>query len=442
MERTLIIDLEKKVGEKTEISGFVRNIRDHGKVIFIDLSDRSAEIQCVIPSSADKFEEVKTLTKESVVSLVGIIKERPDNSKKEVEMGHFEYLIEDLSIHSIAEELPFELDSEINLDTQLNYRPFTLRRKKDVALFKLQNCLINSYRKTLNEKEFTEFVPPVIVGDDAEGGAEVFSVEYFKSKANLATSPQLYKQILVGVFERAFSIAKVFRAETHSTSRHLNEYISMDFEMGFIDDYVEVMDTLEDCMRDMVKTISGEEKIMSNFEIELPKLPTDKFPKMKLSVAHEILEKEFNIIEDDKSDLSPEQERKICEYAAKEFNSDFIFITHYPVSKRPMYAYRDEKDNGLTLSFDLLFRGVEIASGGQRINNYDELVKSIKEKIPNVDMKNFEYYLQAFKYGMPKHGGIGMGLERLTAKFAGVKNVKEASMFPRDMNRIDKLLYE
>ena len=279
------------------------------------------------------------------------------------------------------------------------------------------------------------------MGDDAEGGGNVFKVEYFKDRnAYLATSPQLYKQIMVGALERVFSTGNVFRAEKHSTTRHLNEYTSLDAEFGFITDHHDVMKVLTEVVHHIVSELA--KKCSDEFKVvggTVPLMP-DVFPYMKLREAQALIKKETGEDCTNELDLDPAHERWLCEYSAKNLGSDFIFITHYPVEKRPFYTHEDENDKGFTKSFDLLFRGVEITTGGQRVHDHDTLVRKIEHK--GLNPLNFSFYLQSFKYGMPPHGGWGMGLERLTQKILGLANVKEATLFPREINRIDTLLSE
>ena len=266
----------------------------------------------------------------------------------------------------------------------------------------------------------------------------VFKMDYFGSTATLATSPQFYKQIMVGVYERVFTIGNVYRAEKHSTSRHLNEYTSMDFELGFIDSFRDVAFFVEKFVKGAIDDLKDskvfEEYKKTHPDADLPQIP-EKIPSYTLKEVQEILEKETGNNYVGGKDLSPEEERGICEYTKRELNSDAVFVTHYPIEARPMYTYRDEDDPSLTESFDLLIRGREIVTGGRRINNYDDLKNRIEEKGLSAD--TFSFYLQAFKYGMPPHGGCGIGLERITAAFLGIKNVKNATLFPRDINRID-----
>ena len=439
--RTLIGELGEHVGKTVSIAGWVDVRRDQGKLVFFDFRDRTGYVQgVVLPGDADLMETAKEVRSEYVVRIEGIVNERPEkNVQADKQNGNIELEIKGIEVLSAAEPLPFEKDADLNIDTLLDYRPYTIRREREEAIFKVQHEIISAFREFLTSKDFVEFQAPKLVGDDAEGGAGVFKVEYFKDKsAYLATSPQLYKQMMVGAFERVFTTGPQFRAEKHSTTRHLNEISMLDFEMGFINDYTEVMDMVSDSLRHITNRLAERsQKEFTAANATLPLTP-DSFPVMKLREAQELIKKETGIDKTDEPDLEPEDERWLCEYATRELKSDFIFITHYPVSKRPFYTMEDPEDLGFTKSFDLLFRGVEILSGSQRVHNYDELVEKIRSK--GLDPEKFAFYLMAFKYGLPPHGGIGMGLERLTQKFLGVDNVKEATLFPRDMNRIDTLL--
>ena len=444
MERTLIKDLPAHVGEEVCINAIVSVARQQGKMAFFDFRDRSGLIQGVVFGKPEVLEVAKELTQEYAVAVTGIVNKRPEKMiNTDVPNGDIELEITGISILNSAEPLPFDLESDFSIDVLLDNRPLTLRRERERAIFKIQSEITTAYSAFLRQEGFTEFQAPKLVGGDAEGGAEVFKVDYFYGKnAYLATSPQLYKQIMVGVFERVFTFATAFRAEKSATTRHLSEYTSLDIEMGFIKDHTDVMRVETALMRylkeHLATNCSSELKVL-NMKLPLTGDPTESiFPYMKLREAQALIKEKTGVDKTNEPDLEPEDERWLCEYAASELNSDFIFITHYPVSKRPFYTYEDEDDAGFTKSFDLLFRGVEITTGGQRIHNTDELITRMKTKGLNPD--NFSYYLQIFKSGIPPHGGWGMGLERLTAKFCGVKNVKEATLFPRDINRIDTLL--
>ncbi len=440
MERTLIGELGKHTGETISISGWVDVRRDQGKLVFFDFRDRTGIVQGVVLPKSEALEAAKGIRNEYVVRVEGVVNKRPEkNIQTDKVNGDIELEIKAIEVLAQAETLPFDSAADLNLDTLLDYRPLTVRRKRERALFRIQHELISAFRTYLNEQGFTEFQAPKIVGPDAEGGAGVFKLEYFKDKsAYLATSPQLYKQLMVGAFERVYATGPQFRAEKHSTTRHLNEISMLDFEMGFIKDYTDVMDMVAGFLRYATKRV-GERHAeeLKEFGTPLPLAP-DAFPTMKLREAQEIIFAETGKDKREEPDLEPEDERWLSEYAHKKFGSDFLFVTHYPVSKRPFYTMEDPEDPGFTKSFDLLFRGVEILSGSQRVHEYHTLVEKIKSKGLNPD--NFAFYLMAFKYGLPPHGGIGLGLERLTQKFAGIENVKEATLFPRDMNRIDVLL--
>jgi nondiscriminating aspartyl-tRNA synthetase len=439
MERTYIGDLSQKVGETVLIKGSVSVRRDQGKMVFFDFRDMSGSVQGVVLPKSDALETAKEIRSEYVVSVTGLVNKRPEkNINAEAQNGDIELEITGLDIISVA-EVPFELGTELNLDTYLDHLPYTLRSARSRAIFKVQAEIIKAYRAFLNGERFTEFQAPKLIGDDAEGSGEVFEVKYlYDKKAHLATSPQLYKQIMVGVFERVFTTGNVFRAEKHSTSRHLNEYTSIDIEMGFIADHTDIMAMETRLLRAIAEHLQHTCK--TEFALLQSTIPTvpEKIPSLKLREAQELIFKETGKDKRSEPDLEPEDERWLCEWSKEKYNSDFIFITHYPVSKRPFYTYEDEADPGYTKSFDLLFRGIEITTGGQRRHTYDNLVAGAKMKGLNPD--NFSFYLQAFKAGLPPHGGWGMGLERLTAKFLGLSNVKEATLFPRDINRIDSLL--
>ncbi len=441
MERTLIEDLQKHIGEEVRIDAIVDVARQQGKMAFFDFRDRSGKVQGVVFAKPEVLEVAKKLSPECAVSITGIVNKRPEKMvNANVQNGDIELEITHIKILNVAEGLPFDIDADLTIETNLNNRPLTLRRKRERAIFKIQAEIVRAYGDFMRKEGFTEFQSPKLVGGDAEGGAEVFKVEYFKDRnAYLATSPQLYKEILVGVFERVFTFATAFRAEKSATSRHLSEYTSLDMEMGFINDHTDIMNIESKLMKHLVSHLSTYAKEeLQTLKMELPLIPEEGIPSMKLREAQELISKETGVDKTNEPDLEPEDERWLCDYAKENLSSDFIFITHYPVSKRPFYTYEDENDPGFTKSFDLLFRGVEITTGGQRIHNLETLKDKMKGKGLNPD--DFSFYLQAFKYGIPPHGGWGMGLERLTAKFCGVKNVKEATLFPRDINRIDTLL--
>lgn len=440
IERISIANLSGKVGEEVTIAGSINVRRDHGKLIFIDLRDRASVVQMVVlPNHEEAHKLASTVRPEWIVQVKGKVNARPERMvKADQENGAIELEVLEISVLGSAKELPFELGTELNIDTYLNHLPLTLRDPKKRAIFKVQSEIIRAYREFFTNESFTEIQAPKLIGDDAEGGANSFDVPYFGHTAHLAQSPQFYKQIMVGVFEKVFTTGNVYRAEKHATSRHLNEYTSLDAEMGFITDHTDIMKletrALRHIVAELAKTCAKEFVLLG---ATIPEVP-ETIPAFKLREAQEIIKKEFGEDCSKEPDLEPQHERWLHEYVKKAHNSDFVFITHFPMAKRPMYTFEDPKDPGYANGFDLLFRGIEITTGGQRVHDYDTLVEQMKKK--GLNPEQFSYYLQAFKYGMPPHGGFGMGLERLTAKFLGLDNVKEAALFPRDINRIDNLL--
>jgi nondiscriminating aspartyl-tRNA synthetase len=434
MERTLNKQLPEVVGNTVRIEGWVEVRRDHGKLIFLDIRDRSGIVQTVVTPKAElALEAAKELRSQWVVAIEGEVKARPENMRSEGPLGGVELSAQRIEVLSPAQELPFEVGAEVNLDTHLDHFPLTLRSTRSRDIFMMQASILDSYRRSLRMQDFTEFEAPVLVGGDAEGGAAAFKVEYFYEQvAYLATSPQFYKQIMVGPFERAFTVAKIFRAEKSATTRHLSEATCIDFEMGFVENERDPMRVLEKAIRDVVQHVSEQHPDMfARFGTTAPLIP-EEIPMLTLQETLQMLSKE------EAPDLEPEDERGICAWAKEHKGSDFVFITRFPTKKRAFYTYEDPSEAPYSRGFDLLFRGLEINSGAQRIHDYDTLVERMKER--GLDPQKFSFYLQAFKYGMPPHGGSSTGLERFTARMLELPNVKEATAFPRDLNRIDARL--
>ncbi len=435
MKRTPIIETTKYIGEKVKVCGWVNSRRDHGEIVFLDLRDKSGILQVVCSSNLAK--EIK---EEYVLEIKGQIKERPKKMiNPELKTGTVELEAEKIKILAPSAPLPFDLKNlNVTLPVLLDYRPLTLRDKKIRAIFKIQEQIIWSFREILKELGFTEFQAPKIVPTATEGGAEVFRIDYYNYNAYLAQSPQFYKQILVGVFEKVFTVTQAYRAEPSVTTRHLSEYISLDVEMGFIDSWQDLIDTCEVIIRRIFSDLERNcQKELDMFGATLPKL-SEKIPRLKMRKAQEIIFQRTGRDNRKEMDLEPEDEKEICQFTKDKYNSDLIFITHYPTKKRPFYTFADPEDPEYTLSFDLLCRGLEIVTGGQRINDYKQLSKNI-EKWGN-KIKDFEFYLQAFKFGMPPEGGFALGGERIVKQILGLESVKEASLFPRDMERIDQRL--
>ena len=437
MQRVLISETPNLIGQKVKLAGWVNVRRDHGKIIFIDLRDRSGIIQMVvIPDKAEAYKISKDVRSEYVISVEGLVKERPGGqSKEDNPLGKVEIEVENIKIISrVEEELPFDItqkDLDLPIATLLDNRNLALRNAKINGIFKIYSEIIRSYADIMRHGGFLEIKTPKIVSAATEGGANFFKIKYFKRDAYLAQSPQFYKQAGVGAFERVFEVGPVFRAEPHFTTRHVNEYISLDAEIGFIESFSDIMDQLSFVMKEIIKNVrekcAGELKEYEA-EIDVP----EKFPKIKLTEALEILKKEYGK-EMAGIDIDPEGERLIGEWAKKNYASDFIFLTHYPSSARPFYTM-PSSDPQYTESFDLIFRGVEIATGGQRIHDYNHLVANIKKH--GLDPEDFKAYLDIFKLGMPPHGGWGLGSERIAQKILGLKSIKEAILFPRDVKRL------
>jgi len=438
MNRTLINKTPELVGQTVRLSGWVNVRRDHGKLIFIDLRDRTGIIQMVvIPDKAEAYATSKEVRSEFVVNVSGLVKARPGGQNKEADpLGQVEIEVEKMEIVSRVDgELSFDPSKknlDVNLPTLLDNRNLALRNKKVNGIFRVYSQILESYAAAMRQSGFLEIKTPKIVSAATEGGANFFKIKYFKRDAYLAQSPQFYKQAGVGAFERVFEIGSVFRAEQHFTSRHVNEYIGLDAEMGFIENFSDIMEQLQQTMRRIIKDVEVNcADILKEYEIEEIAAP-EQFPRIKLTEALDILKKEYKK-ETEGIDIDPEGERLISEWAKKTYNSDFIFLTHYPTSARPFYTM-PSADPQYTESFDLVFRGVEIATGGQRIHNYDQLVASIKRH--KLNPEDFISYLDIFKIGMPPHGGWGLGSERIVQKILGIDSIKEAILFPRDVKRL------
>jgi len=441
MERILIADLAQKIGETVLINGWVSVRRDQGKLAFFDFRDRSGMVQGVVFGKPEVLEVAKNTRVESSVAITGVVNKRPDKMiNDKVDNGDIELEITAIEVLNQSAELPFDLDSDLKLETTLDYRPLTAKTQRARDIFAVSATIVQAYRYALIERGFTEFQAPALVGSDAEGGAEVFKVEYFKDRtANLATSPQLYKEIMTGALERVFTIAKIFRAEKSATTRHLSEVTQMDFELSFIKDHHDVMDVLEAVTREAAQAVADKHAVaLERFGAAPALLPDGSYPRITLLEAQEILKSEYGIDAVGEPDLEPEHERKICEWAKQEKGSDFVFVAEFPTKKRAFYTYPDPANPERSRSFDLLFRGLEINSGAQRYHDYEEMKAEIVAR--GMDPANFDFYLMMHKYGVPPHGGCSTGLERFTARMLDLPNIKEAVPFPRDINRIDVLL--
>ena len=433
MDRTLICETPKRVGEKVKIQGFVHVIRAHGKIAFADITDRSGILQVV------GRDDLVALKSQYAVEIEGMINARPENMVNDkIETGKVEMFADKVTVLAKSDEMPFDMGGEelnLELPTLLDYRSLTLRHPKQKAIFKVQSVIIDAFRRALLEKDFMEFQAPSIISSAPEGGAEIFEVDYFGHKTYLAQSPQLYKSLLVSIFERVFSVNKVFRAEPSVTTRHLTEVVSLDAEFGFIENYLEVKEMAEYTIKFVLDEVSKNcAKELEMWGATIPKV-SEKIPIIKLREAQEIIFKRTGRDCREEKDLSPEDEREICKWSLEEKESDLVFVSHYPTKARPFYTYPDPEDPEFNQGFDLIGRGTEWMTGGSRIHDYQTLMEHVKEW--GITPKNIELYLQAYKYGMPPLGGFAFGAERITMHILGLKNVREASLFPRDMERVD-----
>lgn len=423
--------LKAEEGTTIILEGAVHSIRDMGEIAFVILRKREGLIQTVWEEGKTDM-ELSEIREEDYIHVTGQIKdeERAPHGK-EVRLSTIRHL------SHVSCPLPLPIDKwklNTSLEAKLDRRSLSLRNIRERARFRIQEGIVRGFRDFLYEQGFTEIHTPKIGAKSAEGGANMFRLSYFHRPAVLQQSPQLYKQMMVGVFDRVFETGPVFRAEKHNTRRHLNEYTSLDFEMGYIHSFLDIcaMETgfLQYTMNLLEKEYSKELKLLN---ITLPDV--EKIPYVHFDEAKRLVSEKYNRKIRNPFDLEPEEEELIGKYFKEEYNADFVFVTHYPSKKRPFYAMDDPEDTRYTLSFDLLYHGLEITTGGQRIHDLSMLEEKIQEK--GMTEEGLEQYLDAFRFGMPPHGGLGIGLERLTMQLLGEDNVREACLFPRDMSRLE-----
>jgi len=432
MKRTISSELSSQVSKEVRVDGWLHNFREMGKLGFLILRDRGGLLQVVV-NSKEALDELSTLQPGSVVRVLGTVK-KTDSTEIGVEIidPKVEVLV------PIKEVPPVSYNKksiDVNVDTELDFRPLVLRNIKKQAIFKVQALILQKFAESLRSQGFTEFKSPVLMSAPSESGASVFEVNYFEGKAYLAQSPQVYKQIMVTAFERAFCVGPAFRAEKHNTTRHIMEVTQMDAEMGFIDDYDEAMEVAEKVIKDIVEAVTEQYKdVFSMYGVELPKIPAGRFPKVKVREGLELIEKRLKkSAEREDLDLDPEDERELSKWALEEKKSDFLWVINFKNNKN-FYTYDDPKFPDESLSFDLEFRGLEMLSGTHRINDYNELYKRFK--LQGLTDAYYEHYFQSFKYGMPSEAGFSFGLERLTMKLFDLQNIREATLFPSDLKRI------
>jgi nondiscriminating aspartyl-tRNA synthetase len=431
MERIRTTQLGEHLGERVRLEGWLHRLRRMGTINFLALRDGWGIAQAVIDDPVE-LAKIAPLADESVLALEGDVVAEPQAA------GGFE-------LHQLRVDVltpvdappPFELNKRVlkpALDVFLDHAPVGLRHPQKRAIFRLSAGIMHAFRTYLTNAGFTEIQTPKLVGAATEGGANVFPVDYMGRTAYLAQSPQFYKQIMVGVFERVFEVGPVFRAEPHNTARHLNEYVSLDAEMGFIHDHHDVMTMLAGAIRGILghlTTMHAADLALLN--ATLPTMP-DPVPSIYFPDALAMVSDALCQDVRGEPDLAPEHERWLGTWAKEEFDSDFLFVTGYPMVKRPFYTHPNPADPAYSNSFDLLFRGTELVTGGQRLNRYQDYILAIEARGMNPEA--FAGYLQTFRHGMPPHGGFAIGLERFLMQLLGLSNVRETALFPRDLTRL------
>ena len=430
LELEELLDVSR-IGTEVRVRGAIHTIRDMGELSFVVLRKRDGLLQCIFEEGTTDY-AIKDLREEMAVEISGVLEE-------DARAPHgIEIRAREVKVFGRPYEAPplpigkWKLNT--SLEAKLNSRSIALRNVRERAKFQIQEGIVRGFRDFLYSQHFTEIHTPKIGSKGAEGGSNVFKLDYFHRPAVLAQSPQFYKQMMVGVFERVFETAPVFRAEKHNTKRHLNEYTSLDFEMGYISGFEDIMKMETGFLQYTMKLLSEEyAEELRILGVTLPK--TEQIPMVRFDRAKELVAEKYNRKIRNPYDLEPEEESLIGQYFKEEYDADFVFVTHYPSKKRPFYAMDDPADPTFTLSFDLLFHGLEITTGGQRIHDYQQLLDKIEAR--GMTTEGMEQYLDTFKYGMPPHGGLGIGMERLTMKLLGEENVREATLFPRDLSRLE-----
>jgi len=431
MPRRLVSELAAHTGEPVRIAGWLHRRRELSHVTFLIVRDRSGLGQVVI-TEAQKARWASDLLPETVIAVSGrCVASRQAPGGAELHEPDIEVLA------APAEAPPIELwrpQLSASLPVRLDLAPLALRHLRERAIFEIAAATVAGFRSTLVGLGFTEIQTPKIVGSATESGANVFALDYFGRPAYLAQSPQFYKQTMVGVFERVFETGPVFRAEPHDTPRHLSEYVSLDAEMGFIEDMHDVMDVLREAIAGMVEAIeTGAREAVEVLELELPRVRTS-IPEVDFADAQALISADTGETLEGEPDLAPAHERWLGEWAVREHGSELVFVTGYPMSKRPFYTQPHPTRPASSNSFDLLFRGLELVTGGQRLNRYDDYLTALN--VRGEDPAAYTSYLQAFRYGMPPHGGFAIGLERFVARLTDAQNIRATTLFPRDLNRL------
>ena len=419
----------EREGMEVKAEGAVHRVRNMGEIVFVVLRQAEGLLQTVF--DREGFERAGDIREGCTVRVEGVLR-REERAPRGVEIA-----AESAEILSVpAGPLPLPVDKRklgASLEARLDHRAISLRNVRERARFRVQEGIVRGFRDFLYSQGFTEIHTPKIGAKGAEGGANIFKLSYFHRPAVLAQSPQFYKQMMVGVFDRVFETGPVFRAEKHNTRRHLNEYTSLDFEMGYIRGMEDVMGMETEMLRYVMEILKREyARELELLNVTVPEIPF--IPALRFDEAKRLVSETYGRRARAPFDLEPEEESLIGTYAKETFGSDFVFITHYPSKKRPFYAMDDPEDVRFTLSFDLLYKGMEITTGGQRIHDYRMLTDKMAAR--GMTDEGMEEYLEAFRCGMPPHGGLGIGLERLTVQLLGEDNVREGCLFPRDMGRL------
>jgi nondiscriminating aspartyl-tRNA synthetase len=435
MMRTLTTELSANIGQIVTLQGWLHKKRLLGGLNFITLRDRGGLAQTLI--EGDELEKLRGLQTGTILSLTGkvIADERAPGG---AELHDVKVSVE----MPVTEEPPIEVDKPIShksehLDTLFENRVLNIRNIQEQKIFKIRASLTRHIRDFLHDKEFIEIDTPKLLAEPTEGGAEVFKLDYFGKTATLAQSPQFYKQIMVGAFERVYEIGHSYRAEPSATTRHLTELTTLDVEMGFVEDHDEVLDMIGDLTTHTLKRVYDEhaDDLKSLNAPELKLAEDGRVPRYTIAEIHDMYTKAIGADTSAEKDLIPDEERWISDYARKQLGTDLVYAVRFPIEAGKFY-HKFDIDDGTVLWGDLIFRGLEIATVPLRENNYEKMIQQMKEAGLDAEHEGFRYYLQAFKYGLPQHGGCGLGIDRLVQRTIGLANVKEATLFPRDINRL------
>jgi nondiscriminating aspartyl-tRNA synthetase len=430
MRRILTSELRSHVGQRVLVAGWLRHRRELSHVTFVGVRDRAGVAQVVLGRETEA-EELRELPFESVLEVEG------DVLESEQAPGGAELHAPRVRVVARAEpDPPIDLRRPRlaeGLATRLDHAPVALRHERERAKLRLAAASLAGFRSRLEALGFAEIQTPKLVGTATEGGANVFEVGYFDRTAYLAQSPQLYKQMMVGVLERVYETGPVFRAEPHETGRHLAEYVSLDAELGFVEDHTTVMAVVREAIAGMLEAVRARGDECELLEVASPELP-DEIPSVRFEEGQRLIEEATGERLAGEPDLAPAHERRLGEWALREHGCEFLFVVGYPLEKRPFYTHPDPERPGSSNSFDLLFRGVEIVTGGQRLHRYEDYLAALA--VRDLPVEPFTGYLEAFRYGMPPHGGFALGLERWLARLVGAANVRETTLFPRDRNRL------